>query len=123
MKYLPIIICALALCLGEAYAAEQDTDTDKKVLAAWEKNCAPCHGKNGKGTTTIGRKMKAADLTSEKIQKKYKDKQEEIVKLISEGLIKDKKVIMKPLKDKLEEEDMKELAKYLEELGKKKDEK
>ena len=30
---------------------------------------------------------------------------------------------MKPLKDKLEEEDMKELAKYLEELGKKKDEK
>ena len=122
MKYLPIIICALALCLGEAYAAEQ-TDADKKVPAVWAKNCAPCHGGNGQGTTTIGRKMKAADLTSEKIQKKYKDKQEEVIKLISEGLIKDKKIIMKPLKDKLEEEDMKELAKYLEELGKKKDEK
>ena len=37
--------------------------------AVYDKNCASCHGKDGKGQTTMGKKQKAKDYTTADGQK------------------------------------------------------
>lgn len=116
-KIFSLFGCALVLSLGAATPALAQ---DAATKSDWDKNCAYCHGKEGKGDSTMGKKMKAADLTSEKIQKKFEGKQDQLESLISDGLSKGGKVIMKPLKSKLKKEEIKSLAQYVLKLGKKK---
>ena len=61
----------------------------------YEKDCAKCHGADGKGQTKMGTKLGAKDYTDAKVQDALKD--EAGVKAIKEGL-KDKagKQLMKP---------------------------
>jgi mono/diheme cytochrome c family protein len=74
--------------------------------AVYDKNCASCHGKDGKGQTTMGKKQKAKDYTTADGQK-WTD--EEGVKAILEG-----KEKMKGFKDKgIDEAGAKELVKYI----------
>lgn len=117
------VTCLVIGCAGVFALAQngpKGPGADKpKMPASWEKCCAFCHGKDGKADTTMGFKMKAADLTSSKVQKKYKDNPKKLVELISKGYAKGDKVIMKPLKDKLKEDEMKKLADYVLKLGKK----
>lgn len=112
------VICALALTLGvsDARAAELD---EKKAKIIWDKYCSFCHGEDAKARTTVARKVNAADLTSEKIQKKYGENREELVKIISDGLSKGDKNIMKPLKEKLKKEEIENLALYVLKLSSK----
>ena len=79
------------------------------VQENWTKNCAACHGKDGKGETKAGKKAEAKDLTDAKYQATFTD--EEMLKQIKEGL-KDKngKEKMKPFSDKLNEDEMKALV-------------
>ena len=37
-------------------------------------NCARCHGADGKGNTSLGKKLDATDLTSRKVQKMSRKK-------------------------------------------------
>ncbi len=62
---------------------------------AYEKDCAKCHGTDGKGDTKMGKKLGAKDYTDAKVQSEFKD--EAGVKAIKEGF-KDKegKQVMKP---------------------------
>ena len=72
----------------------------------YAKQCASCHGKDGKGQTTMGKKQKAKDYTTAEGQK-WTDA--EGVKSILEG--KDK---MKGYKDKgIDEAAAKDLVKYI----------
>lgn len=71
----------------------------------YAKNCASCHGKDGKGETTMGKKNKAKDYTTAEGQK-WTD--EEGVKAILEGAGK-----MKGYKDKITEADAKDLVKHI----------
>ena len=66
---------------------------DAKAL--YEKECAKCHGTDGKGETKMGKKLGAKDYTNPKVQEEVKDAA--ALKAIKEGL-KDKegKVLMKP---------------------------
>lgn len=61
----------------------------------YEKSCAKCHGKDGKGETMMGKKLGAKDYTNPKVQEELKD--EDAIKAVKEGF-KDKegKVLMKP---------------------------
>lgn len=111
-------ICALALTLGVMDARAADLD-EKKAKVSWDKYCSFCHGEDAKARTTVARKINAANLTSEKIQRKYGDDQEELIKIISEGLSKGDKNIMKPLKEKLKKEEIENLALYVIKLGSK----
>src|SRR6266545_3385779 len=102
-KILIITVIASALALASAQAE------DAKVL--YEKNCAKCHGPDGKGQTKMGQKHGIKDYTDAKVQAELKDA--DATKAIKEGL-KDKegKVLMKPA-ESLSDSDIKELVAYI----------
>jgi mono/diheme cytochrome c family protein len=76
----------------------------------YEKDCAKCHGSDGKGQTKMGQKLGAKDYTNAKVQAELKD--EAGVKAIREGLKdKDGKALMKP--SETSEADAKALVAYM----------
>ena len=78
----------------------------------WEKNCAKCHGPDGKGDTKMGKKLEVKDYTDAKLQEKLKD--EQMIKAIKEG-VKEKdsdKVKMKGFAETLNDDEVKALVTY-----------
>src|ERR1700694_5198072 len=102
-KTLPLLVALLALPAFSARAA------DAKALYA--KDCAKCHGEDGKGETKMGKKLGAKDYTDPKVQAELKD--DAACKAIKEGL-KDKegKTLMKPAEG-TSDEDIKALVAYM----------
>jgi mono/diheme cytochrome c family protein len=102
-KLVTLVIAAIALAGVTAYAA------DGKAL--YEKDCAKCHGQDGKGQTKMGQKMGAKDYTDAKVQEAMKD--DAAIKAVKEGL-KDKegKTLMKPTEG-WSDEDIKAVVKYM----------
>jgi cytochrome c553 len=98
-----LVISALSFAVRAAYAA----DTKEN----WDKNCAKCHGADGKGDTKMGKKQGVKDYTDTKVQAELKD--DAAFKAIKEGL-KDKegKVLMKPLEGASDDE-IKSLVAYI----------
>ncbi|PWU21973.1 MAG: hypothetical protein C5B50_00430 [Verrucomicrobia bacterium] len=96
-------IAALTLAAVSARAV------DAKEL--YEKQCAKCHGKEGKGDTKMGQKYGCKDYTDSKAQEEMKD--EKAIKAIKEG-VKDKedKQVMKP-SEGLSDDEIKGLVKYM----------
>jgi mono/diheme cytochrome c family protein len=79
--------------------------------AAYEKDCAKCHGADGKGQTKMGTKLGAKDYTDAKVQAELKD--DAAAKAIKEGLKdKDGKQLMKPAEG-LSDDDIKGLVAYM----------
>jgi cytochrome c553 len=104
MKKLALAIAAaLVLPVAATYAG------DAKAL--YEKDCARCHGSDGKGDTKMGKKLGAKDYTNAKVQAELKD--ENGIKAIKDGL-KDKegKVLMKPAEG-TSDDDIKALVAYM----------
>ena len=79
--------------------------------AAYEKDCAKCHGADGKGQTKMGQKLGAKDYSDAKVQAELKDGA--AIKAIKDGL-KDKegKQLMKPA-DGISDADAKALVAYM----------
>src|ERR1041385_906942 len=100
------LILGLAILAGVALSARAD---DAK--ATFEKDCAKCHGTDGKGQTKMGQKLGVKDYTDAKVQSELKD--DAATKAIKEGL-KDKegKVLMKPA-EALSDAEIKELVAYI----------
>jgi cytochrome c553 len=102
-KLLAIAIALLAVPALSAIAA------DAKAL--YDKDCAKCHGADGKGETKMGKKMGAKDYTSAKVQEALTD--EAAFKAIKEGYKdKDGKAIMKPAEG-VSDPDIKGLVAYM----------
>ena len=103
-----MLIAALAIPVMSASAA------DAKAL--YEKDCAKCHGADGKGETKMGKKLGAKDYTDPKVQAELKD--DAAFKAIKVGL-KDKegKVLMKPAEG-TSDGDIKALVAYMRSLKK-----
>ena len=100
------------LVLGIAViAATAVTARAQDAKANYEKDCAKCHGADGKGDTKMGKKLGAKDYTDAKVQEELKD--DAALKAIKEGL-KDKegKSLMKPA-ESLSDGDIKGLVAYL----------
>lgn len=102
-------VLAAILCSAIAVAA-----ADAK--ATYDKQCAKCHGPDGKGQTRMGKQAGAKDYTDPKVQAEFTD--EKAAKIIKEGVkVKDKEV-MKPAEG-LSDDDIKGLIAYIRAFGKK----
>jgi cytochrome c553 len=84
--------------------------------ANWDKHCAKCHGKDGKGQTKMGKKLKLKDYTNPAVQAKLKD--DEIFKAIKVGVKKGGKTKMKGYSSKLKDKDIKALVAYIRKMKK-----
>ncbi|MDB6058630.1 MAG: cytochrome c class, partial [Verrucomicrobiales bacterium] len=79
--------------------------------ANYDKQCAKCHGADGKGDTKMGKKLGAKDYTDAKVQGELKD--DAAFKSIKEGLKdKDGKTLMKPAEG-LSDDQIKGLAAHM----------
>src|SRR6476620_2719122 len=75
--------------------------------ATYDKQCAKCHGPDGKGQTKMGKQAGAKDYTDPKVQAEITD--EKAIKAMKEGVkVKDKEV-MKPAEN-LSDDDIKGLV-------------
>lgn len=94
------ILAASALCAAAG---------DGKGL--YDKECAKCHGTDGKGATKMGKKYNAKDYTDAKVQDALSD--EAAFKAIKEGF-KDKsgKTLMKP-SEGISDDDIKAMVTYM----------
>jgi len=81
------------------------------VQQNWDKDCAMCHGKDGKGQTTIGRKLQIKDFTDPKAQASFTDA--DAAKAIKEGITKDGQLKMKAFGDKLSDDEIKALIAHV----------
>jgi cytochrome c6 len=87
-----------------------------EAKAIWEKDCAKCHGPDGKGQTMMGKRLKIKDLTEAKVQDAITD--EQIAKDIKDGVKEDGRTRMKAYGDTLSEQEIKDLVKYVRSLKK-----
>ena len=118
MKTRLIAITATAAVLASfqpiMFAAEEEEIPKEVVLAAYKKNCAACHGMDGKGETRMGKKAGTLDYTDIKVIEEIKKKKPEVVfKHIKEGMEVDGKEKMKPFDKKLKDPEIKALIKHI----------
>ena len=86
------------------------------AAALWRKDCATCHGADGRGDTKAGSKLYISDLTNAALQAKFTDA--DAAKSIKSGLQDAKgRVIMKAIKG-LSDEEIKSLVAYVRGLKK-----
>lgn len=105
MKKLTFILSSVVALTLTINAAEP--------LENFGKHCATCHGKDGKGQTTMGKKLNTPDLTTKEV------KSEEAFKILKEGLKKDGKEIKKSFSGKLTDDEIKALVEYVKIFNKK----
>jgi mono/diheme cytochrome c family protein len=86
------------------------------VKENWEKQCAKCHGPDGKADTKMGKKLEVRDLTDPKIQAAFTDAQ--ATTAIKDGVKVEDKSKMPGYADKLNDEEIKALVAYVRSLKK-----
>src|SRR5271165_2965817 len=102
-KAILLTLCVFAAALASSKAADAKEN--------WDKNCAKCHGPDGKGETKMGKKLGIKDLTDAKVQDSIKD--DDAFKTIKEGKKdKDDNIQMKPA-DGLSDDEIKALVAYV----------
>jgi cytochrome c553 len=104
-----IAVCLVFLVAG----AVSLRAADAKEL--WEKQCAKCHGADGKGATKMGQKLGVKDYTDAKVQGAFTD--EQATKAIKEGVKKEGETKMKAYTD-LTDDEIKSLVKHIRSMKK-----
>ena len=102
-KAMLITIAACAAMLVSATAAD--------VKETWDKECAKCHGPDGKGDTKMGKKIDIKDFTDTKYQDSLKD--DAMAKAIKEGVKDGDKTRMKGFGETLSTDEIKALVEYV----------
>ncbi len=111
MKVINRTTLTLAIILAGGFLSASAVD----VKAVWQKDCAKCHGPDGKGDTKMGKKLDIKDLTDAKVQSSLKD--EQMFKAIKEGVKDGDKTKMKAAEG-VNDEDIKALVAYVRTLKK-----
>jgi cytochrome c553 len=100
------VATAVALMFGAVMVASAADAKDN-----WNKQCAKCHGPDGKGQTKMGQKLSIKNLTDPKVQSELKD--DVAFKSVKEGLKdKDGKILMKPAEG-VSDDEIKALIAYV----------
>ena len=95
-----VIVVIVFASTGVAFGAD--------AAALWAQHCASCHGKDGNGSTTMGKKLGLKDYTKEQ---GFSDAE-------ATNVIKNGNGKMKGYKDKLSDADIKALVAYVSSLKK-----
>jgi cytochrome c6 len=95
-----VIIAVVLASSGAAFGAD--------AAALWAQHCTSCHGKDGTGTTMMGKKLGLKDYTKDQ---GFSDAE-------ATNVIKNGKGKMKGYKDKLSDADVKALVAYVRSLKK-----
>jgi mono/diheme cytochrome c family protein len=74
----------------------------------WNTSCASCHGKDGKGDTTMGHKLQIKDMTDAKVQSALTDA--DATKDIKDGITDNGTTKMKAFGDKFSTDEIKALV-------------
>jgi cytochrome c6 len=98
-----LLIAPISLWASAAIAAD--------AAANWSQHCASCHGKDGSGSTMMGKKLGVKDYQDAKVQSAFSDG--EAARAIKEGVKENGKEKMKAFGDKLSETDIKALVAYI----------
>ncbi len=106
MKLFVTLLFTLGTC-----AALTGTAKAADAKESFEKQCASCHGKDGKGQTRQGRQAGVKDYTDAKVQEEMKD--DKALETVKAGIKEGAKERMKPYKDKLTDEEIKALIAYM----------
>lgn len=113
MKF-AITVGTMALLAAGSFTAAAGTAEEAKAI--WEKDCAKCHGADGKGDTAMGKKMKAKDLTDAQVQAKFTD--EKAFKSIKEGVVNEAGKKTMPATKDVNDEQIKALTAFVRTLKK-----
>ena len=81
------------------------------AAANWRQHCASCLGKDGKGDTTMGKKLGVKDYHDAKVQAAFSDT--EMERAIKEGVKTNGRETMKPFGNKLSDAEIKVLVAYI----------
>ena len=81
------------------------------AAANWNQHCASCHGKDGSGSTMMGKKLNVKDYRDAKVQASFSDG--EATRAIKEGVKTSGKETMKPFAGKLSDGDIKALVAHV----------
>jgi mono/diheme cytochrome c family protein len=111
MKVINRTTLTLAIVLAAGFVSASAAD----VKEIWAKDCAKCHGPDGKGDTKMGKKLEIKDLTDAKVQGALKD--EQMFKAIKEGVKDGDKPKMKATEG-VNDEQIKALVAYVRTLKK-----
>jgi len=103
MRMKPLLLAAFCAVAVSAQAA------DAKPL--WLTNCSECHGKDGRGRTEQGKKLKITDLTNPQIQASFSD--ELAFKVIKLGLKDDRGDVMHPTSYRLTDDEIHALVRHV----------
>jgi mono/diheme cytochrome c family protein len=102
-KKLFLVTTTLVTSAGLSFGAD--------AAANWNQMCASCHGKDGSGSSTMGKKLGVKDYRDPKVQSAFSDAE-------AAGAIKDGKGKMKGFGSKLADADVKALVAYVRGLKK-----
>jgi mono/diheme cytochrome c family protein len=114
MKHLIVFGMVAALGMGAGPMSVQASIDAPQLYA---KNCASCHGKDGKGQTKTGQKLNIKDLTDPEHQKSFTD--EEALKSLKFGKKDGAREIKKPFASRLSDEEMEALVAFTRTFAKK----
>ena len=95
-----VFVTVIVASSGAAFGADG--------AALWAQNCASCHGKDGSGNTTMGKKLGVKDYSK---SQSFSDAE-------AANVIKNGKGKMKSYKDKLSDADVKALVAHIRSLKK-----
>jgi len=109
MRMKPLFLAAFCAAAVSTQAA------DAKAL--WLTNCSECHGKDGRGRTDQGKKLKITDLTNPQVQASFSD--ELAFKVIKLGLKDDRGDVMHPTAYRLTDDEVRALVRHVRSLVRK----
>ena len=113
-KMRKVLFTAVLVLLGGMVLATADAAKGKE---AFEAKCANCHGKDGKGDTTMGKKLKLADLTDAKAMSGKTEA--DIAKIITQGgKAVGRSAMMGAWGEKLGEQGVKDVVEHIKDLCK-----
>ena len=111
MKTSRIVFVVLFLATASLGMAAQS------AKSLWMTNCSECHGKDGRGRTKEGKRIKIADLTNRQVQASFTD--EQAFRIIKVGLRDDDGPVMHQTSYRLSDEEVKLLVKHVRSLASK----